>query len=53
MISEINPNLVHEFRGKVHENNDFIRCYFVEFKQNSNKEGKDIWSKIGSGAKII
>lgn len=48
MISEINPNLVREFRGKVHENNDFIRCYFVEFKQNSNKEGKDIWSKICS-----
>ncbi|WP_254661068.1 hypothetical protein [Bacillus wiedmannii] len=42
MIPEIKPELVDEFRRKVHENNNFIACYFTEYK------GRNVWSKICS-----
>ncbi len=48
MISELKPELIHTFRNKVHEHNDFIRLYFVDYKPKNNIEGKDIWSKICS-----
>jgi hypothetical protein len=48
MIPEINPELVKKFRRKVHENNNFIRCYFTEYKIKSDEPGIDIWSKICS-----
>lgn len=48
MISELKHELIHSFRNKVHEHNDFIRLYFVDYKPKNNIEGKDIWSKICS-----
>ncbi|PFR59010.1 hypothetical protein COK36_20100 [Bacillus cereus] len=42
MIPEIKPELVDEFRRKVHENNNFIACYFTDYK------GRNVWSKICS-----
>ncbi|MEC0036098.1 hypothetical protein P4L29_16755 [Bacillus cereus] len=48
MIPEINPELARRFRSKVHENNDFIRCYFTEYKIKRDEPGIDIWSKICS-----
>ena len=48
MISELKPEIIHTFRNKVHEHNDFIRLYFVDYKPKNNIEGKDIWSKICS-----
>lgn len=48
MNLEIDPKLAYKFKEKVHGNNDFVRCYFVDFKQNKNNESNDIWSKICS-----
>ncbi len=48
MISELEPEIVDAFREKTHENNDFIRMYFVDYKSENDIEGKDIWSKICS-----
>ena len=42
MNPEINPELVHKFRSKVHENNNFVESYFTEFN------GVNVWSKICS-----
>ncbi|EJQ21200.1 hypothetical protein IE5_02248 [Bacillus cereus BAG3X2-2] len=42
MIPEIKPELVDEFRRKVHENNNFVECYFTEYN------GRNVWSKICS-----
>ncbi|MCU5622066.1 hypothetical protein OCA99_20675 [Bacillus cereus] len=42
MIPEIKPELVDELRRKVHENNNFVACYFTEYN------GKNVWSKICS-----
>ncbi|HFJ9377334.1 hypothetical protein [Bacillus paranthracis] len=42
MIPEIKPDLVDEFRKKVYENNNFIACYFMDYK------GRNVWSKICS-----
>ncbi|MDA2626256.1 hypothetical protein PDQ36_23735 [Bacillus cereus] len=42
MITEIKPELVDEFRRKVHENNNFVECYFTEYN------GRNVWSKICS-----
>ncbi|USK82556.1 hypothetical protein LHV56_11990 [Peribacillus frigoritolerans] len=48
MVPELDPKIIHDFRRKVHEYNDFIRLYFVDYKVQNNIEGKDIWSKICS-----
>ncbi|WP_338786278.1 hypothetical protein [Metabacillus sp. FJAT-53654] len=48
MVPELDPKIIYDFRTRVHENNDFIRLYFVDYKAKSNVEGKDIWSKICS-----
>lgn len=48
MIPELDPKIIHDFRKKVNENNDFIRLYFEDYKAKNNIEGKDIWSKICS-----
>ncbi|MEK4626566.1 hypothetical protein MKY06_30175 [Priestia sp. FSL P4-0332] len=48
MLPELNPQLIHDFRKKVHENNNFVCQYFVNFKSKYDEEGKDVWSKICS-----
>ncbi len=48
MILEIDPNLIDNFRDKVHDHNDFIRIHFVDYKMKNGVKGKDIWSKICS-----
>lgn len=40
--NKMNPELVHKFRSKVHENNNFVESYFTEFN------GVNVWSKICS-----
>lgn len=42
VIQKIDPELSRKFRDKVHDHNEFVRLYFVDFN------GKDIWSKICS-----
>lgn len=44
----LDPKIIKQFRSKVHEHNDFIRLYFVDYKVNNDVGGKDIWSKICS-----
>ncbi|MCC3358197.1 hypothetical protein [Bacillus sp. REN16] len=46
MVPELNPDLINNFRGKVHDHDDFIRLYFADYKTKNSIEGKDIWSKI-------
>lgn len=48
LLYKLNPDLIKNFREKVHNHNDFIRLYFADYKTNTNIEGKDIWSKICS-----
>lgn len=48
MISELDPNLIHNFRKKVHDHNNFVRIYFADYKESNGVEGKDVWSKICS-----
>lgn len=48
MIPELDPKLIHRFRNKVHDNNDFVRIFFVDYKNSYGTEGIDIWSKICS-----
>jgi hypothetical protein len=48
MIPELNPNLIYNFREKVHDHNDLIRLYFADYRAKNSIEGKDIWSKICS-----
>lgn len=48
MISELDPNLIHNFRKKVHDHNNFVRIYFADYKDRNGVEGKDVWSKVCS-----
>ncbi|MEI4828660.1 hypothetical protein WAX78_04245 [Bacillus sp. FJAT-53711] len=48
MVPELDPKIIYDFRRKVHEQNEFVRLYFVDYKAKNNIEGKDIWSKICS-----
>lgn len=48
MIHELDPKLINDFRRKVHDNNEFVRIFFADYKSSSDIEGIDIWSKICS-----
>jgi hypothetical protein len=48
MVPELDPEIIHNFRNKVHDYNDFTRIFFVDYKASNNIDGKDIWSKICS-----
>lgn len=48
MVPELDPELIHNFRNKVHDYNDFTRIFFVDYKTSNDIDGKDIWSKICS-----
>jgi len=48
MVPELDPTLIDKFRSKVHDNNEFVRLFFVDYGSHHGVEGKDIWSKICS-----
>lgn len=48
MLPQLDVKLINDFRSKVHDHNDFIRVYFVDYHGNNDNEGIDIWSKICS-----
>ncbi|OFG14535.1 hypothetical protein [Listeria monocytogenes] len=48
MENKFDPKIIKQCRNTINGNNNFIRLHFVEYSTTSDKEKKNLWSKICS-----
>ncbi|HAK1274665.1 TPA: hypothetical protein H1128_001867 [Listeria monocytogenes] len=48
MENKFDPKVIKQCRNTINGNNNFIRFHFVEYSTTSDKEKKNLWSKICS-----